>query len=259
MKFRTAILLLLCLGALPAVAQPVLRWAPADTTVDSGQEATLALMLDDTLTVRTLEFFIEYDADILTTVGGEPGALFQGFNLFWGFEEVDGAASGQRHGYCVVLGADDWALGPGELFTWTVRASQAGTAELAALSVQLLPPGSGEYEDVQLPPATVTVVGTSPAPLPPPVGPRLSLHPNPFNPRTTIGISGAPGQAASLDVFDLQGRRLGRLWQGDLDRGGAVDWDGRDAAGRLLPSGVYTFVLTGSDGSRAWTRGTLIR
>jgi hypothetical protein len=86
MKFRTAILLLLCLGALPAVAQPVLRWAPADTTVDSGQEATLALMLDDTLTVRTLEFFIEYDADILST--GPPPA--SGMVTAWSWVRTTG-------------------------------------------------------------------------------------------------------------------------------------------------------------------------
>lgn len=256
---RLVILMLIILGAGPVPAQPVLRWSPADTTIQAGQEVTLAIMLDDTLAVRTLEFIIGFDSDVVTTVAGEPGALFQGLNLFWGFEEVDPENPGQQHGYCVVLGASDWALGPGELFTWTVRGHQAGSADLATLNLHLLPPGGGEYETVDLPPTTVVVSGTSPvapAPLP---GSALSLFPNPFNPRVTVTFSGPVGLDARLEVFDLRGKRLGHLWQGNLGGTGSVTWEGQDAAGRPLPSGIYTFRLTGADGRQTTTRGTLLR
>ena len=39
---------------------------------------------------------------------------------------------------------------------------------------------------------------------------------------------------------DVAGRRLRRLVDGDLAAGvRAVEWDGRDAEGRVLPAGVY--------------------
>jgi hypothetical protein len=259
MVSRKLMVLLFCLGASSASAQPVLRWAPADTTIDVGQEASLEIIIDDTLSVRTIEFFINYDSDILSTVGGGPGDLFNGFNLFAGLEEVDPDNPGQLHGFCVVLAGNDWAVGPGSLFRWTVRGDHGGTTDLVTVTVRLLPPGGGEYENTVLPTNTVVVNGTSGAPLDPESVVSLSLFPNPFNPRTTITFAGHGTIDGRLEVFDLQGRRLVELWRGTVSQGRALAWDGRDAAGRLLPSGVYTFLLSTADGRRVTTRGTLLR
>ena len=38
----------------PALADPVLRWSPADPTIFIGDQLTLSVMLDDPLTVRTI-------------------------------------------------------------------------------------------------------------------------------------------------------------------------------------------------------------
>src|SRR5512145_2874628 len=101
--------MLLVVLAAPALADPVLRWSPADGTVPVGDEITLSVMLDDALLVRTIELYVEFDAGLVTSISGGPGALFAGFNLFQGFSVV---SPGVWHGYCVILGAADWTSGP---------------------------------------------------------------------------------------------------------------------------------------------------
>jgi hypothetical protein len=65
-------------------------------------------------------------------------------------------------------------------------------------------------------------------------------YPNPFNPTTTISYSLARDGHVKLHVYDATGRLVrtlvdSRMPVGDYD----VTWDGRDAAGRALSSGVY--------------------
>ena len=259
MKIRLLLITLCSLAAGSGLAAPELRWSPADTTVGLTDQATLSIMLDDTLSVRTVELFVSYDSNLVSMVSGGPGALFSGFNLFAGFEEVDLATPGQWHGYSVILGASDWTVGPGELFKWTLQGDVAGVSDLISVSVRLLPPGGGEYVETVLPGTTVIVGGVSAVGDEVALTPALTLFPNPFNPRTEIVLTGANNQAARLEVFDLRGRRVVTLWQGALPSGRSIPWDGRDAGGHSAPSGVYTFRLTGQDGQSAVARGTLLR
>ncbi len=77
---------------------------------------------------------------------------------------------------------------------------------------------------------------------PPRLAPRLSVSPNPFNPRTTIRLELPRGGAtdATVAIHDLRGRRVALLHRGPL-RGEkvALVWDGRSERGRVLPSGIY--------------------
>jgi hypothetical protein len=64
--------------------------------------------------------------------------------------------------------------------------------------------------------------------------------PNPFNPRTTLRFELTVGATIELAVFDVSGRRIATLASGHhaAGRHEAV-WQGRDDAGRSVPSGVY--------------------
>lgn len=64
--------------------------------------------------------------------------------------------------------------------------------------------------------------------------------PNPFNPATTFAFTlGEPGRVR-LRVFDATGRRVAVLLDEYRSAGPhAAAWDGRDAAGRRVASGVY--------------------
>jgi hypothetical protein len=68
--------------------------------------------------------------------------------------------------------------------------------------------------------------------------------PNPFNPMTVIHFSLSTNERAELSVYDIRGRLVSRQ---DLSGFGPgrhqVVWEGRDDAGRSLPSGIYFYRL----------------
>ena len=73
--------------------------------------------------------------------------------------------------------------------------------------------------------------------------------PNPFNPKTTIRFSLDTAGPARLSVFDASGRLLRVLADREFEDGEyAVDWNGRDEAGRAMPSGVYFSKLSSRSG-----------
>lgn len=76
--------------------------------------------------------------------------------------------------------------------------------------------------------------------------------PNPFNPSTRIAFTLERELAVRLDVHDLQGRRLRTLVAATLPAGAhTASWDGRDAAGQSLASGVYLARLAAGEESRS--------
>jgi hypothetical protein len=77
--------------------------------------------------------------------------------------------------------------------------------------------------------------------------PRFTLHqnaPNPFNPTTRISFDLEDPDVVEMTVYDASGRRVTTLIQGTMSAGPHnVTWDGRDAAGSSVASGVYWYVL----------------
>ena len=77
--------------------------------------------------------------------------------------------------------------------------------------------------------------------------PRTTLHqnyPNPFNPTTVVSFDlAAPGRVR-LDVFDVAGRLVATLIDGVRAAGPSqTTWNGRDANGQPVSSGVYFYRL----------------
>jgi len=84
--------------------------------------------------------------------------------------------------------------------------------------------------------------------------------PNPFNPRTTVGLTLARSARAELSVHDLRGRLVRRLLDARLTAGPHADlatWDGLDDGGRAAPSGAY-FLRLVVDGRSADTRKVML-
>jgi hypothetical protein len=87
----------------------------------------------------------------------------------------------------------------------------------------------------------------------------LPPFPNPFNPGTSVVFELAQPARASLAIYDVRGRRVADLHQGDLPAGRhTFRWEGRDQAGRQVASGVY-LVRFVSDGLVEHRRMTMIR
>jgi hypothetical protein len=89
----------------------------------------------------------------------------------------------------------------------------------------------------------------SPAP-----GPRVTVHPNPFNPRTRIQVNQKTTGPARVAIYDISGRELRTLLDETREAGNwQVQWDGRDQKGQSQPSGLYLVRVTtptGSGGAR---------
>lgn len=82
-----------------------------------------------------------------------------------------------------------------------------------------------------------------------------SIYPNPFNPLTTICISLPEPAVVSLDVFDILGRRVQRLYHGSRNSGThAFTLNGKD-----LASGLYFVRLQDTGGRRSLRKMMLVK
>ena len=91
----------------------------------------------------------------------------------------------------------------------------------------------------------------------------LPNYPNPFNPETWIPYQLAKSAAVTVTIYDIQGRvvrdlNLGHQRPGVYhSRSRAAHWDGRNAHGEPVASGVYFYTLKAAD--FAATKKMLIR
>ncbi len=76
----------------------------------------------------------------------------------------------------------------------------------------------------------------------------LQNYPNPFNQSTTICFRLPRQEQIRLIVYDLMGREVKRLAAGDFRPGQyQFQWDGRNAAGKAVASGIYLYQLQSPD------------
>ncbi len=79
----------------------------------------------------------------------------------------------------------------------------------------------------------------------------LRGSPNPARSSVEFALDLERGSDVDLALFDTAGRRVATIFHGHRAAGpGTVQWNGRDAAGAKLASGVYFARLSGADGSR---------
>lgn len=70
-------------------------------------------------------------------------------------------------------------------------------------------------------------------------------YPNPFNPSTLIAFRMKEAGAVRLAIYNLQGQEVRTLLAQSLNAGThRLVWDGKNAAGQLVPSGVYLYRLS---------------
>lgn len=90
-------------------------------------------------------------------------------------------------------------------------------------------------------------VATAPVPA---AAPRLQASPNPFNPATVLSFELAEPGPVTLAVYGIDGRLVATLAEGRYGQGRhEVAWDGADARGHRLASGVWFARLTGAGGA----------
>ncbi|MCA9733339.1 T9SS type A sorting domain-containing protein [candidate division KSB1 bacterium] len=80
----------------------------------------------------------------------------------------------------------------------------------------------------------------------------ISNYPNPFNPETTISYSLPQNATITIDIIDMQGRRIRRLADTVEETAGthAINWNGQNEKGQSVASGIYFYRLTASNISK---------
>jgi hypothetical protein len=123
----------------------------------------------------------------------------------------------------------DQAFTPGTTYNWTVNSLDGEATTASADTFTFTTPG---------------------------VPPSLALrqnYPNPFNPVTIIEYELPLAGPVSLKIFNIAGQEVVTLVNGPQAAGvRSVIWDGRDANGRAVSSGVYLYRLEAA--GEAWSR-----
>ncbi|MBD3369634.1 T9SS type A sorting domain-containing protein [Candidatus Fermentibacteria bacterium] len=71
-----------------------------------------------------------------------------------------------------------------------------------------------------------------------------AASPNPFQSSTAIGFSVPSAGNAELCIYDMSGRLVRTLHEGELEAGShSLTWDGTDHTGRMVSDGVYLYRL----------------
>ena len=119
-----------------------------------------------------------------------------------------------------------------------------GATDLVVLgrSVEGGPGGAFVFLNQGVPAATAIAAETTTTPSAFALG---ANYPNPFNPATTIPLV-VPAEAGDVDVtiYNVLGQPVRHVWNGPLAAGEhQLTWDGRDAQGQPVATGVYLYRL----------------
>ncbi len=154
----------------------------------------------------------------------------------WGFA-LHSCEDGLMGRSNAMLGGESWWNGPGQAEWFTVDIPTAGWHALAvfkagpegfdldgAYQLTIMEGVSDVHDPVNIPSATALT----------------GVHPNPFNPQTTINYELAVPASVELDIYDVKGALVRRLVRESMPAGHhAAVWNGKDDTGGRAASGVY--------------------
>jgi len=190
---------------------------------------------DDPFTYFDSEEIVGYSIDNLAPA--IPGALLleAGSLLVWDKSMDD------DFDYFAVYGSEvDHQDGSEILIGHTIDTSQ----NVAGYSYSYFMVTASDYAGNESAAAVMGALASVPGPLPT----SFALHqcvPNPFNPSTMIDFDLPMPAGVDLRIFDVSGRLVRVLLQGEILETGrrSVVWSGTDGAGRLVHSGTYIYRL----------------
>ncbi len=222
--------------------------------------------------------------DLVTSLGNPRGIALDvsGGKMYWTDSGTDKIQRADLNGTNIEdlvthmnIGADQLALdvAAGKMYWADSEEDKICRANLDGTEVEELFSGSGSYH----PPIGIALAVSSSAAAPAaPLGVSRNLaalpperimlfpnYPNPFNPETWIPYQLSEPADVSISIYAIDGQLVRTLGLGHQSigiyesRSRAAYWDGRNALGEPVASGVYFYTLTAGDFNA--TRKMLIR
>jgi hypothetical protein len=206
---------------------------------DSDEVFEISVMAKFDRIVSGVELEVKFDPDQVSMLDPALSSLTKGLQLFAGVK--DGT---QRIGMVDLSGKNFLAPGEGTLITLRARGSdltsikitKATLVDLDARPLALELSGELNLEAAK---------GSDSRPQ------RFSLsqnYPNPFNPRTSIRYALPQDAHVRLTIYNILGQKVATLVDEQQSAGyRTVWWDGKDAKGGEVSSGVYFYRLTAGE------------
>lgn len=198
--------------------------------------------------VRAVHFDMEYDPEGLAFESFEPGGIFDDPLLFGPFDRSDRNV------------VDITSASKGE-------PTEAKEADVGRVTFRVLDPEKSNVRIVSFHTSDNDWEVDTQASYDKPIAlgkipPKTTLFgnaPNPFNPTTSIRFALSGRSDVRIDIFDVAGRRIDTLADRPFSAGEhSVTWQGKDASGSDVASGVYFYRFEANGVSEA-KRMTLIR
>jgi len=213
-----------------------------DLRVSIGDEFTVTVALSGNAehAVKVAEAQLHFDPEVLELVSATEGEIevldgvpFVLTRPIEGCENAIGIAAAALGEIAGIAG--DFSLASIE-FRWI--GEQTSTTEIELTAIQL---ADGHGNIIEGTGTILTVNGSAAIP------DDYALYqnyPNPFNPTTRINFDLPEASEVRLAVFNLLGQEVRTLVAGQLPAGRHfVAWDGRDANGQVVGSGLYLYRL----------------
>ena len=258
-------LLVVLLAASPAVADVTFGLVGDRTTLATGDTVMVSVEVTEAGDpFNGYDAILAYDSALFEPVLPDPPADGEGplFTEACGLRFLDlgdDSDSSRVRVSHVVLCAGLSLTGPGRTYTVGFRALDTAGWGVISLTDGTQAFDAGELVETRF--DDFLVIAVNSATDTPPAGQPLELNavPNPFNPATELHFELPESGPVSLVLFDASGRRVDTLLDRRLPAGPArVRWDGRDAQGHTVGSGLYFARLRTTRGE-ALSRLVLVR
>jgi hypothetical protein len=216
-------------GPLPPMSPVLVSLSDQITFV--GDLMIVDMIGDITTEAAALQYQLRFNPENLEPVEVGAGELLSNHML------ESNVAADKINGVYYHLGGGTFGPGSGQLgtFTFRLRNGQFNPSDLEITDFAIVDPAAGLIPS--------EVKGELPV--------QFSLnqnYPNPFNASTNISFDLPSDSRVELSIYDLLGRKIATLINGNLSAGNHVfTWDGRSGDGEAMATGVFFYRLRSSN------------
>ncbi|NOZ08943.1 MAG: T9SS type A sorting domain-containing protein, partial [FCB group bacterium] len=207
-----------------------------DAAVNQGELISLPVYLENAGGLTALETTLNYDPDLLSLINVEPAGTAAGMYFRFNADEAAGTLR-------LALAGTQTLPENLQVFTVTFQAA-ADIIDKVSTSVTIGRFLAQEDDLTEIAKSAEILIQGTPG--------QFALHPaypNPFNPVVTLGFSlPEDGVPVRMDVLNMLGQRVVTLLDETKSAGEyTLQWNGTDAAGNNLQSGLYFVRLKAGD------------